>query len=237
MSDELDRLWALHELDEAAIAIEARLRQRPLERAAWEKRVQAERAALEAHRAAGAELQKKRRELEKDIDALSVEERRFQGQLPAIKKNEEYAALLHEIEGVRRRRSDLETDVLTRMEQEEAAGRARPALEKSLAAVEAESEQHVQRMSAEESTDREELSGIEARRMAELEKLPAATRSRYERVRASREGRAVVPVSKNACGGCYRSLPPQLLQEARRRDRVLVCEGCGRLLSWPPEQG
>ncbi|HTM58659.1 MAG TPA: C4-type zinc ribbon domain-containing protein [Candidatus Udaeobacter sp.] len=235
MSDELDRLWALHALDEAAIAVEQRLRQRPLERAEWERRIQAERHTLDAHRAAGLELQKKRRELEKDIDALNTEERRFQGQLPAVKKNEEYTALLHEIEGVKRRRSDLETDVLTRMEEEEAAGRARPALEKSLAAVEAERAQRFERMSSEETADRDELAGIEKRRAAELEKLPAATRSRYERVRQSREGRAVVAVIKNACGGCYRSLPPQVLQEARRRDRVLVCEGCGRLLVWPPD--
>ena len=102
MSDELDRLWALHALDEAAIAVEQRLRQRPLERAEWERRIQAERRALDSHRAAGLELQKKRRELEKDIDALNAEERRFQGQLPAVKKNEEYTALLHEIHTVDR---------------------------------------------------------------------------------------------------------------------------------------
>ena len=29
--------------------------------------------------------------------------------------------------------------------------------------------------------------------------------------------------------------PPQVLQEARKRDRLLICEGCGRLLLLPPE--
>ena len=42
-------------------------------------------------------------------------------------------------------------------------------------------------------------------------------------------------ILKGACGGCFRNQPPQLLQDARRRDRLLVCEGCGRLLVWPPD--
>jgi predicted nucleic acid-binding Zn-ribbon protein len=45
----------------------------------------------------------------------------------------------------------------------------------------------------------------------------------------------VVPIVKTACGGCFRTQPPQVLQEARRHDRVLVCDGCGRLLVMPPE--
>ena len=235
VSDELDRLWALHGLDEEAIVIETRLRQRPLARAEWERRVAEARTALETHRAHALELQKLRRQLEKDLEALGVEERRFQGQLPAIKKNEEYTALLHEIEGVRRRRSDLETEVLTRMDQEEAAARDRPKLEKTLAEIERESAEHLAGLAVAEAADRQQLAALEARRAAQLEPVPAATRSRYERVRSSREGRAVVAVLRNACGGCFRSLPPQMVQEARRRDRVLICEGCGRLLVWPPD--
>ena len=65
--------------------------------------------------------------------------------------------------------------------------------------------------------------------------LPPSTRSRYERIRGSREGRAVVPIIKGACGGCYRGQSPQTLQEARRGDRILLCDGCGRMLIWPPE--
>jgi len=45
----------------------------------------------------------------------------------------------------------------------------------------------------------------------------------------------VVAIVKGACGGCFRAQPPQVLQEARRGDRLLACDGCGRLLIWPPE--
>jgi predicted nucleic acid-binding Zn-ribbon protein len=235
MSDELDRLWALHGLDEEAIGIEARLRQLPARRSEWERRVSAERAALESHRARALDSQKHRRQLEKDAESLVAEERRYQSQLPAVKKNEEYAALLHEIEAARRRRSDVETDVLVKLEEEETLARERPVLERTLAEAEREAASQLAGLSAAESSDRARLEVIESGRAAQVEGLAGATRSRYERARSSREGRAVVPVLRGACGGCFRSLPPQVLQEARRRDRVLSCEGCGRLLVWPPD--
>lgn len=235
MTDELARLWALHGLDEEAIVIEARQRQRPAQRSEWEKKVAEARGALERHKAHVLELQKSRRQLEKDAEALTVEERRFQSQLPSIKKNEEYAALLHEIDAVKRKRSDLETDVLTRMDDEEHAAKERPALDKALQEIERESADHLARLGAEEAADRGALAALDQRRAEHAGALPAATKQRYERVRTSREGRAVVPVSRNACGGCFRSLPPQVVQEARRGDRVLICEGCGRLLVWPPD--
>ena len=77
---------------------------------------------------------------------------------------------------------------------------------------------------------------LDARREANLRDLPPVTRARYERVHGSRDGRAVVAILKGACGGCYRTLPPAVLQEARRRDRMMSCEGCGRLMVWPPSE-
>ena len=77
---------------------------------------------------------------------------------------------------------------------------------------------------------------LEARRDAHVRELAPATRARYERVHASRDGRAVVGILKGACGGCYRTLPPAVLQEARRRDRMMSCEGCGRIIGLAPRR-
>jgi len=54
--------------------------------------------------------QLKHRELEKDISALEAEERKYASQLPMVKKNEEYQALLHEISSTKAKRSERETD-------------------------------------------------------------------------------------------------------------------------------
>jgi uncharacterized protein len=234
MSEEIDRLWVLQDLDEQVGGVREILARFPEQRRELEHRIVEARQRLESAKARIVESQKQRRELEREAGALGDQERRFQQQLPTIKKNEEYTALLHEIEGVRRKRSEIETQVLERMEEEEREQRERPALDQALKSAEAEAEARAKLIDSEEATERGKLGVLEARREAQIRELAPATRARYERVHASRDGRAVVGILKGACGGCYRTLPPAVLQEARRRDRMMSCEGCGRIIVWPP---
>lgn len=53
----------------------------------------------------------------------------------------------------------------------------------------------------------------------------------YHRVRGSAvNGLAVVPVERNACGGCFSNVPPQRQLDIRSRKKIIVCENCGRIL-------
>ncbi len=53
----------------------------------------------------------------------------------------------------------------------------------------------------------------------------------YDRIRSSyRNGLAVVPVERDACGGCFNAIPPQKQSEIRQRKKIIVCENCGRIL-------
>src|ERR1700730_8753806 len=53
----------------------------------------------------------------------------------------------------------------------------------------------------------------------------------YDRIRGNyRNGLAVVPVVRDACGGCFNAIPPQRQSEIRQRKKIIVCENCGRIL-------
>jgi len=53
----------------------------------------------------------------------------------------------------------------------------------------------------------------------------------YKRLRGNvRNGLAVVPVLRDACGGCFNSVPPQRQMDIAARKKVIVCEHCGRIL-------
>ncbi|HEY2956182.1 MAG TPA: C4-type zinc ribbon domain-containing protein [Candidatus Eisenbacteria bacterium] len=235
MSEEVDALWALRDLDERAGGLRAELKRFPVQRATLERTVAESRARLERDRAGITSSQVRRRDLERQIEALTSQEQKFQSQTYAVKKNEEYKALLEEIEGVKRKRSDLETEVLMALDGEERLAGERAAAEQALKAAERETAERTSRIDAEEREARERLAALEAGRATHLGRLPANTRARYERIHQSLDGRAVVPILKGACGGCFRGQPPQVLQEARRRDRLLICDGCGRILLWPPD--
>ncbi len=53
----------------------------------------------------------------------------------------------------------------------------------------------------------------------------------FMRIRKNyRNGLAVVPVERDACGGCFNAIPPQRQSEIRQRKKIIVCENCGRIL-------
>ena len=53
----------------------------------------------------------------------------------------------------------------------------------------------------------------------------------YDRIRKNyHNGLAVVPVERDACGGCFHAIPPQKQSEIKLRKKVMVCENCGRIL-------
>ena len=51
-----------------------------------------------------------------------------------------------------------------------------------------------------------------------------ALRARY------RDGLAVVTVTRNACGGCFNMVPPQMKIEISQKKEIIACENCGRVL-------
>jgi predicted nucleic acid-binding Zn-ribbon protein len=53
----------------------------------------------------------------------------------------------------------------------------------------------------------------------------------YERL-LKRYERAVAPVHRGVCLGCFMSLPTALGQAVKRHEGVKVCENCGRILYW-----
>ena len=61
--------------------------------------------------------------------------------------------------------------------------------------------------------------------------IPQGLLDKYEAIKLSRGGRAVVPVKGEACQGCYIHVPPQLyVQLSRGEDELISCPHCHRIL-------
>ena len=53
----------------------------------------------------------------------------------------------------------------------------------------------------------------------------------YKKIRQNAlNGLAVVPVERDACGGCFNKIPPQRQLDIASRKKIIVCEYCGRIL-------
>lgn len=81
-----------------------------------------------------------------------------------------------------------------------------------------------------EETEKEEQELLEQSAKAE-KKVDERLLKGYKRIRSAyRNGLAVVPVMRDACGGCYTKIPPQRQVEIRQRKSIITCEHCGRIL-------
>lgn len=81
-----------------------------------------------------------------------------------------------------------------------------------------------------EKTDKEE-----AKLVKESEKARKVIEDRiltsYDKIRKTyRNGLAVVPISRGACGGCFNRIPPQMQIEIGVMKKIIACEHCGRVL-------
>lgn len=81
------------------------------------------------------------------------------------------------------------------------------------------------------SETKKEEDELAARSKVAEEKIEGRLLHAYSRVRQNvRNGLAVVPVQRDACGGCFNKIPPQRQLDIRMHKKIIVCEHCGRIL-------
>lgn len=230
MSPELERLLALRGLDIRIHEYEKRLASLPRRLHATQQRLERAEEALKLQQELLQRLALERREGEHEVEALAAEELKFESRTPEVKTNEELRALRKEIEDVQGRRSLLETKVLEGMEREDLERQRLPDLERERKEAESAFEQERRAIAKEQEELERDRDEVAKERLSIMDELRPELRSRYERVRKAHRAEAVVPLMKNACGGCLTAQPPQRVQEVRGGELLVVCEFCGRLI-------
>ena len=82
------------------------------------------------------------------------------------------------------------------------------------------------------SENEEEERGIVAQREQATKPVEDRLLTAYTRIRGNvRNGLAVVLVRRDACGGCFNTVPPQRQADIISHKKIIVCEHCGRILA------
>ena len=164
----------------------------------------------------------------KDSQALV---KKYEKQSENVKNNREFEAINKEMELqnlevklAEKHIKDATEEIADKARQLESAKKAVGAKEANLAAKKEELEKIIA------ETDKEERH-FEKNIQAAREDVEPRLLMSYDRIRQNyRNGLAVVPVERDACGGCFYSIPPQKQSEIKLRKKIMVCENCGRIL-------
>jgi uncharacterized protein len=234
MNADLERLIALQKLDSTADAARKKLAAEPEHEALLEARLEAARQLVVAAKERVAANKNARAALEKDVAVQQARLSKFRETAMAVKTNQEYHAVQHEISFAQGEIKKIEDAILERMMESDDLAAALKAAEAQLAAetraVDAErktgSAAHIEMQATLEriATERAEL-------IAGLNKGVLAT---FEAVSRKRNGVAMSEARGGVCTVCHVRLRPQVFNTVLRNDSILQCDHCNRILYYVP---
>ena len=167
-----------------------------------------------------------------DLEVVTTKEKieKYKEQQFQIKTNKQYDALTREIDQSQERIIALEKEMETIEQKVSMAKTDLEALTPELEELKKELEERQAELDLVNKEHEDEELKLKHERQKLAVRIEKADLKMYERIRSALGGKAVVPVRRNACGGCFKRVPPQVSVELRKDERIMTCEHCGRLL-------
>ena len=169
---------------------------------------------------------------EADSEIISLKEKieKYKAQQFEVKSNKQYDALGREIDYSQERITKL-TKELEHLEGKASAAREdAQKIGPEMDQLKAELKEKSDELALVNKEHEEEELKLHHEREKLVARIQKSDLQMYERIRKAKSGLAVVPVKRNACGGCYNRVPPQRVLELRKNSRISTCERCGRIL-------
>src|SRR5271170_7837785 len=232
MHSVIPRLVELQRVDHQVAALRAELDSFPKRIQEADAKLAGAKAAVAAAKEEQARDVSERKKFEFDVQQWKDRAKKYRDQSGAVKTNEAYKALQHEIANAEAEMTAAEDRQLASMVAgEDAERRVRKAeadLRESEQAVNAE-RKRIQVLHGEK---KKLLDAAMAERAKALEPVPEEFRILYDRIAKRHNGTAVAEAREGQCRGCGMRVLPHIAEELRREDNeeVFRCESCGLIL-------
>lgn len=230
-SDELRRLWRLHQIDSALVEIQAKAAGLDPGR-----RIIAEVRALET------KLDEKggqARELAGELTDLELKQKSIEDKLKKIDKDlyggsvvnpREVENLEKEVATLKKHRSELDGRILQLWELVPPAQAEADEIESQITAKKKELSAHQKQALRLKALLEEEYRDRTGERPAAVKAVSAGLLARYDAIRKSHHGTAMAEITrKRTCSACGTLLPERTVQAARD-DKLVTCDECHRIL-------
>ena len=234
MLPDLERLIQLQDVESRSAAAARAIADAPGRIAALDAKLEAARAAVEAAKKDLADNATHRRSVDKDLLAVQQRLDKYKDQLMAVKTNDEYHAMQHQMAAAKAEIGHHEEKVLeTMMAADEIAARlkAAEAQQKADTASVTAERAAIEKEAATGKAVVEECAAKRAALIAQMEKGVVAT---FERIAKARGGIALARAEGERCVVCQMRMRPHMFQNVRQNDQILQCESCQRILYFVP---
>ena len=233
MLPDVQNLIALQQADREILRLKEEIAALPKRVAAIEERLAGTRALLEKAKAAVKADEATRRKYESGIQDQQQKISKYRDQSLAVKTNEQYKALLHEIQFAEQDIRAHEDKILELMVNAEVREKDVKAAEATLKAETAEIEKEKIEARQRTAEDEKQLAEWNAKRDTARAGVDADLLRQYDRV-AKHRGTGLSEAKDHKCLACQVMLRPQTYNEVRASTQVVTCESCQRILFYDP---
>ena len=230
MSHLLRSLLALQQFDDQLLDMEQKLREIPTRIRDLEIEFADDSQRLESERKRLKDAVLRQRNLDKQLEEGAEQLKKKELRKFEAKTNEEYSALLKEIEYAKEANSRVEDGILELLDEVEKLEKSILIHEKEIQRKKAGMQSEKKRLEAEVvEIDRSHLE-TRTRRTELCAGIPADMLGVYENIRTQRSRQAVVVVRGEVCPGCHMHIPPQTINEVLQTGEIRHCPFCWRIL-------
>ncbi|MFH0989080.1 MAG: C4-type zinc ribbon domain-containing protein [bacterium] len=230
MENKLRLLFSLQQIDSSLDELVELKGDLPQIVADLEEKLSAKKSGKKALEAAIKQALMRRDDIDVEVISLKAKIEKYKEQQFQIKTNKQYDALTREIDGAQHTINQLEKE----MEIVEGnITNGKKDLNDLLPILDQMSEELVEQKTELEAVNKEheeEELKLQHQREKIAVRISDHDKRMYERIRKGVGNQAVVPVRRNACGGCFTRVTPQAMVELRKNQKVMTCEHCGRIL-------
>jgi predicted nucleic acid-binding Zn-ribbon protein len=236
MFPDLAALVALQQLDTAAESARRRLAEMPAADQALQARVNEAQAAVDVPKARLAENGTARRELEKKVAGVDARLAKFDDHKAAVKTNQEYTALLHEIATAKSEKDAVEEQILVVMDEADRIAAEIKTAEAALAVVKKDADAERAGRGAERAALEQDVARLMSEKVSASKDVAPAVLARYEQLLKQRRMVAIAAIAGEMCTACHVRLRPAVVQKVRRNVELITCDSCQRILYFPEDQ-
>jgi len=180
--------------------------------------------------------QKKRRQLEANLEDLQNQRSKYKEQLLQVKTNKEYQAMLREIENIEEEISQKETQILIEFEKQDEIGERIKETEQNSIQQKLIGDKEKEKLNQKMKELEEECQKLMKHKSFYEDKLPKDLLDTYNRIKLVRDGIALAEVRDSICQVCYVRLPPQFFNDIKANKRLFTCSNCNRILYFKREE-
>ncbi len=235
MLPDVEHLSELQQIDREILRLRDEIAAFPKRIALIEQRLAGTRAHLENAKAAVKADEAARRKYESAIQDVQQKISKYRDQSLAVKTNDQYKALMQEIQFAEEEVRANEDKILDLMVNAEAREKDVKAAEAKLKAEMAEIEKEKNEAREGTAEDEKQLASWNSKRDAARSGVSPDMLRHYDRVLKFR-GTGLAEVRDQKCMGCQVMLRPQTYNEVRS-GQLVVCESCQRILYFDPATG